>query len=210
MRVLHLAPNFPAEFRGGVERYVELLCPALERRGVRCAVLAGSDERSTRAGVGELRRERAGPIEVFRLLRARGDEHGVDLEHPSLAEPFDAAVRAFAPDVVHVHHWLNLGGGLVRGLRARGLPAVVTLHDAWVTCPRFNRVVGERFCELPFGPPTCGPCLAPLYPGSAAALRAELVARDLGLRLELASAARVLVPSAAARALVVPIGRAHV
>ena len=162
MRVLHLSPSFPPEFRGGVERYVETLCPELEARGVRCAVLAGSDVRSARdAGAGELLRERAGSIDVYRARRAPEDEHGVDLAHPSLERPIDAAVRDFAPDVAHVHHWLNLGGGLVRRLRALGVPSVVSLHDAWATCPRFNRVVDERFCELPLGPATCGPCLAP-------------------------------------------------
>jgi hypothetical protein len=67
VKVLHLAPGFPPELRGGVERYVEAVCPALERRGVRCAVAAGS-EVLVRAG-----RRGARPASDLRR-RARGGE----------------------------------------------------------------------------------------------------------------------------------------
>lgn len=201
MKILHLSPSFPPEFRGGVERHVEGLCPALERLGVESAVAAGSDTRAA-GTAGEVTRERWGGLAVFRMHRAPLDEHAVDLAHPSLARALEGVLEDFRPDVVHVHHWLKLGGGIVRDLFARGIPAVVTLHDAWVTCPRFNRVVGESFCEQPLGPAACVPCLAPLHGGGAQALRAELLARDLVLRTELACAARVLVPSVAARELI--------
>jgi glycosyltransferase involved in cell wall biosynthesis len=202
MKVLHVAPSFPPEFRGGVERHVEELCPALEALGVRSAVAAGSLAHAA-GSAGEVARELWGAIPVFRLRRAPGDDHAVDLAHPSLEAPFAAVLAAFRPDLVHVHHWLHQGGGLVRRLHARGIPAVVTLHDAWVTCPRFNRVVGDAFCERPLGPEHCAPCLAPLHGGSTAGLGAELLARDLVLRIELACAARVLTPSAAQRELLV-------
>lgn len=199
MKVLHLCPNYPEEFRGGVERFVETLCPALRAGGVDCAVAAGSDRR---APGGAMLRQRHAGIDVFRLCRDPHDEHSVDLRHPSLAGPLAAALEACRPDVVHVHHWLNLGVGIVGAARARGVPAVVTLHDAWITCARFNRVVDDRFCERAQSVEQCAPCLLPVYPGDAGALRTEVAARAPALLAELRCASRVLVPSVAARQLV--------
>lgn len=195
MKVLHCSPNHPPEFRGGVERFLEALLPALQAAGIDGAVLAGSDVRRT---PGSISREVQGGIAVFRVHRAAGDDHTVDLRHPDLRAAFDRVVDEVRPALLHVHHWHNLGAELVRWAAARGLPAVVTLHDAWVTCPRFHRIATEQHCERPFDVEGCGACLAPIWPGSAPALRAALSARDLAVRLELAIARAVLVPSRAA------------
>ena len=44
MRVLHVAHNYPPEFQGGVERYVERLCACLRASGWASSVLSGYEE----------------------------------------------------------------------------------------------------------------------------------------------------------------------
>ncbi|EKS9799913.1 MULTISPECIES: glycosyltransferase [Burkholderia] len=44
---------------------------------------------------------------------------------------FAAAVRAFKPDLVHIHCLQRLGVGVAEVCRSLNIPYIVTLHDAW-------------------------------------------------------------------------------
>ncbi|MFB3785925.1 MAG: glycosyltransferase [bacterium] len=62
--------------------------------------------------------------------------------NPRVEEVFERLLRDFRPDVVHFHHLLSLSFGCARICKSRGIPAVFTLHDYWLTCPRGG---GQRF-----------------------------------------------------------------
>ncbi|MBB2205752.1 glycosyltransferase [Gluconacetobacter takamatsuzukensis] len=67
--------------------------------------------------------------------------------HPAATVLFEQHVAAFRPDVVHLHATQGLGVGLVDVCRARGIPYVITLHDAWWVCERQFMVRRDgRFC----------------------------------------------------------------
>lgn len=54
----------------------------------------------------------------------------------------------FRPDLVHVHHLTCLSTNLATILRQRNIPAVMTLHDFWMICPRGQRLHRDgTFCE---------------------------------------------------------------
>lgn len=157
-RVLHVVHNFPPEFRGGVERVVESAVVAQRRAGVDARVLCGSEE--TRDVAGSRAEEFAG-IPVVRLFRGPGLKDPVDPFRAELATHYEAALAAFAPEVVHVHHWSNLGDDMVRRAARRGARVVATLHDFFPTCPLFFRLPGGTDpCDLPQAPENCGPCIS--------------------------------------------------
>ncbi len=75
---------------------------------------------------------------------SRPDAHRSHWQRSASAS-VDAAFRALLgterPDVVHVHHWRSLSRDLVFGAACAGLPAVVSLHDLWITCLIGTRVL---------------------------------------------------------------------
>ncbi len=76
-----------------------------------------------------------------RTLRSEYDDPGVTRQFKQLLD-------AMRPDVVHVHAIQALGVGILRAAQERGIPTVVTVHDAWWLCERqfMVRATGE-FCD---------------------------------------------------------------
>ncbi len=186
MKVLHAVHGFPPEFYGGTELYVERLARSQAEAGDEVVVVAGTNVVAKRApataaatdgdgpqgpdpgapagAAAELgldESSRRFPFRVYRMHREgmfheRWD-HG---SSPAVAGAFRGLLRSERVDVVHVHHWLRLTRDLVRLAHAEGVPAVLTLHDLFSTCPRAFRVrPGESFCERPLGPASCTPCV---------------------------------------------------
>lgn len=194
MKVLHAVHNFPPEFVGGTEAYVRALAIEQRRQGLDAIVLAGS-------GVGGERLERTcvDEIDVHRVHRDVDTErYSIDLRHPGLRAIYADVLDRERPDVVHVHHYFNLGVPLVQDAAARGIPAVVTLHDYLVVCPRFFLLRPDGgFCgeETPVPRDRCIACCRGDYGGNEAELDSELELRRRFFAAELGAAAAVLTPS---------------
>jgi len=201
MKILHVVPNYPPEFRGGVERHVETLARELRELGVESIVASGSEQRLAAACARSSLHE---GVAVVRFHRRAGDDYSVALLHPELEPLLDETLSRTRPSLVHVHHWFNHGLGVVARSARLGIPAVVTLHDVWTSCPRFFRVVGGRFCELAHAPGNCAPCVAPDAGLPVDVLRTQVVAREAGIARELATAAVVVAPSRALRDFLAP------
>lgn len=200
MRILHLVHQFPPEFRGGTEACVQGLAAAQRARGDAVLVLAGSDERHPE---GLVRREVVEGTPVARVLRRPGENYSMDWRLPRVAEQVAGVAREFAPDVVHLHHALNLSGDLAARLAAEGLAVVATLHDFTLVCARFFLVRPDgHSCERHFPLPSerCVACVLPDFPAGEAALREETRARGRTARAEAAALRAALVPSEAVRA----------
>lgn len=158
MKILAVAHAYPPESSGGTERYVQTCVEGLSARGHDLQVFAGS-----LAWEPEFRVERGevGGIAVTRVHRSdlyfdHWDKGG----NPHVAEVFEAQLRSFRPDVVHLHHWIRLSNDLVRRAAAAGVPSVIHLHDLFTTCPRvFRRKEGDQSCADPMGPETCLHCV---------------------------------------------------
>lgn len=83
----------------------------------------------------------------------------VDLSDPS---DLSVAVRDYAPDVVHLHHFFHLGLDLIHALR-RWCPKariVLTLHEFLALCPYNGQLLKRdgRLCQGPH-PLECQQCL---------------------------------------------------
>lgn len=54
------------------------------------------------------------------------------------------------PDVAHIHHLLFLSVGIIREIKKRNIPIVVTLHDYWLICPNGQLLKSNlRLCRNP-------------------------------------------------------------
>ena len=138
-----------------------------------------------------------------------------DLEGLALARTLEReAVRWSASlelDLVHAQHLAGWGLGLPAALAARGLPVMLTLHDAWSVCPRGQLWhVDGGACERA-EPARCGPCVARTWPelaGSEAEVDSWLERREALVAGALDACARIFTPTASSRALLARHGAA--
>ena len=200
LKVAFLVANYPPEFEGGTERVVRALARTQVALGHRVLVLTGSEEYLSASDQPRVRAETLDGVEVLRVRRDPTESYGLDIAYSNVDTAVADALASFGPDVVHLHHWASLSSGLVRALSARGWPVVVTLHDMWVTCPRyFRRPPAGVTCPVGVSREACAPCAGQLLPEVPLwRLRLGGANRDRELGAELAAAHSVTTPSRSA------------
>lgn len=195
MKVCFVTANWPPEALGGTEQVVTALARELAALGVIVFAISGSDEpaRSSDAVSNESHDGvfvHRVPCEVF--------EHDLNgLVRPRLLRLVRELLERNRPDVVHVHSFSRLGGGITPICRELGMRVVVTFHDLWVTCARYFRVPAAGIqCPTGTGRAPCVPCLNELVPTEpATVVAAALQQRDHVLRAEIALAQVATAPS---------------
>jgi glycosyltransferase involved in cell wall biosynthesis len=166
VRIALAVHAWPPEGSGGTERSVRALAFALARAGAEVAVLAGSLKRAEGKEVQlERSRERdpASGAQVELLLVHRPDlyfDHWHKSANPAVTEIARQVLSELGIEVLHVHHWLRLSRDLVHGAALQGVPSVVTLHDAWVSCLVAFRVRPDTHapCSVRAGADPCVAC----------------------------------------------------
>lgn len=194
--------GYPPELRGGTEYSVQALARGLAGAGHTAVVVAGTLRFADSIGVEESLDVDAESGRSVRVLRVNRDdlhfEHWQKSLSPRLGDRFEEILRRERPDVVHVHHWLRLTRDLVARAARAGVPAVVTLHDYWTSCPRTHRLPDPTgdFCAHPVQPAPCVRCVAELVPRTpwraGSELEAEVERRTRDVARELALARTVL------------------
>lgn len=201
--ILFVVHGFTPEFRGGTETYCLKAAQALQARGHRVEVLAGSMEEKEPPA---LETSKVGGVRVHRVHRQGLFLESWDKSHaPDVGAFFREVLRKVRPDVVHVHHWLRLSRNLVALSHREGVPAVVTLHDLWSSCPRVFRIRAESFCNRSLSVESCLDCVPrdPWLTDREVSDEIELFRDDF--RQELKLARRVIVPSKAQKEIVVRV-----
>jgi glycosyltransferase involved in cell wall biosynthesis len=209
-RVVHLIHNFPPEFQGGTESYLARLVPLQRAQGLEVFVVSGSETRQH----GPARRESFAGVEVHRVFRRPDEPFAVDFRPAQPRAVVTGLVRKLAPDLIHLHHWFNLGDDLLAQLAP--LPAVATFHDSYAGCARFFFLRPDGFfcgSDLPVPLERCVECIRPEdghadLPGRLRARRERFAAEIARLRFAFApspSHADVIV-----RAGLVPAAKMHV
>lgn len=195
MRILFVCQAFLPHFEGGTERVARAHARALRELGHELLIVAAAPPGSQpEAEVDGL------PVRFVEESSPGSDPLAERLwiERPGRRDAVLELAREFAPDVVHVQHLASLSLGLVQPLRALGCRVFVSLHDLFVTCPRFFRdpIAGVR-CPGPGEFAACAACIAPEAPGfECDELKAALLQRHLRMVGELALADGLLAPSA--------------
>lgn len=199
MDVLHVVHQFAPESRGGSESYVLDVARRQRARGLHVEVLAGSKVWKPDVTI---ERSEVDGLPVHRLHR--DDlyfDHHAKAWHPVVEQRFRELLQQLRPAVVHVHHWVRLTCNLVDVCWQEKVPAVVTLHDHWTSCPRaFRRRADDAACRRELSVASCADC-APRHgyeqPGEVAA-GIELFRDHFRAELSLARAVIVAVASTAA------------
>ncbi|MEH3118246.1 MAG: glycosyltransferase [Methylorubrum populi] len=130
-RILLVNVYFPPQTVGGATRVVrDNLDHILDRASNRFEfAVAASDievEPPYRTRIDAYR-----GVPVFRIATPR--ERNMDWRpfNPSVRVEFDDLLDRFGPDLVHFHCVQQLTASTVEAVRARGIPYIVTVHDAW-------------------------------------------------------------------------------
>jgi glycosyltransferase involved in cell wall biosynthesis len=150
MRILHV--NKFLYRRGGAEAYMHEVAGLQQERGDEVAffgmqhpandALAYAEQFPTLVefdtGVPRLRDKVAAVGRMFYSSSARrGMDHVLD---------------EFQPDIVHLHNiYHGLSPSILRPVAARGMPAVMTLHDYKLACPTYRFHDGQSICESCMG-----------------------------------------------------------
>jgi len=198
MHVLHVIHQFPPESRGGSESYVYDIAQQQRARGLAVEVLSGSKHWHPQVDV---EHDVVDGLPVHRLHR--NDlyfDHHAKMWHPEVEATVEQMLRDWRPEVVHVHHWVRLTCNLVEICSRLGIPAVVTLHDYYTSCPRaFRRRADDAACQRPLAVASCLDCVPRHGYESPAELAAgiELFADHYRAELALARAVLVAVGSTA-------------
>ena len=158
MRVLHVTHQFAPETRGGVEGYVSDLLVAQEELGHEVFLITGSHTQWPKCGTEEI--EVDGRV-VYRIHREDlFFDHYAQAWHRGVAHQFATLLERLRPEVVHIHHWIRLTNNLVAIAHRLGIPAVVTLHDVYTSCPRAFRIrSGDSACSRLLSPASCRDCV---------------------------------------------------
>lgn len=198
MRVLCANIYFAPRSFGGATLIAEEMARHLKQRGAEVAVFTAGPVHPDAEDASCWRYETEGMPVLATPLPIHLDPVGA-LDNPRCAGQFGAWLDAFRPDVVHLHSIQGLGLGLARACTERGIPYVITLHDAWWLCDRQFMVKGDgRYCfQRHIDLKVCATCVP--------------MARHLGLRASmmhsaLNAAALLLTPGESHRALYVENG----
>lgn len=200
MDVLHVIHQFPPESCGGSESYVADVAQRQRARGLHVEVLSGTKHWREKLA---LEHDTVDGLPVHRLHR--DDlyfDHHAKMWHPEVEATIEELLRARRPKLVHVHHWVRLTCNLVEICTRLGIPAVVTLHDYYTSCPRaFRRRPDDEACRRELGAANCASCVPKHGYEHAAELAAGVELYRDHFRAELSAARAVLVAAGSTAAL---------
>ncbi len=146
LRVLSANIFFPPQSFGGATVVAQELAARLHRTsGVELCVFTSRPAIDGRPA--SLLRYDWDGIPVFATSLSAASDQVVQLDNPSMVATFGHLLDALRPDVVHAHSIQGFGASILRLAAERGIPYVVTLHDAWWLCDRQFMVRGDnRYC----------------------------------------------------------------
>ncbi|MEZ6014109.1 MAG: glycosyltransferase [Planctomycetota bacterium] len=197
MRVLVVSHRFPPRSFAGTEVYALEAARRVAARGHEVHVLSAWKEVSLRHGA-RIEREYEG-LPVVEFIDNLFDANFRDTwDRPALDARLGAELDRVRPDVVHVHHLMYLSTGLLSEAHRRGVPVVMTLHDAWLGCARFGQLrhADGSLCER-VDPARCATCLPSLpwrQSGNAVRVGNALAAVRALTHIDLFPLARALQP----------------
>lgn len=172
-KILLVTHNFPPESYGGVEIYTCNMAKALAARGYAVSVLY--PEKAARDAVEAVEE---GSFEAIRLhklsvhppsliktygvLDFKTNKYCLEVTNPNTERLFEALLDREEIDLVHFQHLgVMLPFSLPRIAKAKGPRVCMTLHDAWLICPRTQLYIGEThsICDGPESVEKCTKCL---------------------------------------------------
>ena len=143
MRIALLVHSFPPARLGGTEVYSEAYARALVRAGHEVFVYAAEKDvaradLSTREGSTS---QRDGITVTWITNNLFLGDFRETFDRPALVKPFEEFLDRAKPALLHAMHLIDVGASAPAAARRRAIPVGFTLHDYWLSCPRW----GQRF-----------------------------------------------------------------
>jgi glycosyltransferase involved in cell wall biosynthesis len=151
LRVLIIAHGHPDLSAGGAERASYLLFDGLrDIAGIAPYFLAGSEAGDGMPGIASHR----GKPDEFLLSGGNFDRFLLSSASPEIITLFSSFLDNIDPDVIHFHHYLNVGLELIGAARQwkPGVRILVTLHEYLAICHHHGLMVKTKdyaLCEAP-------------------------------------------------------------
>lgn len=149
MRILQIVHSLPLFSRAGTEIYAYNLSLELSKKHQICIFSRVCDLKDKDYAVS---REIMSGMTVYLLNHTFFNCGSFQMlyEDQAIDQKFEDILNEVKPDVVHIHHLIFLSIGLIKKIKAKGIPLVYTLHDYWLMCPRWhvlkkNAKVCEKF-----------------------------------------------------------------
>jgi len=157
VKILYAVHQFLPDFVGGTELDTWEVATRMRNRGHSVSIVTrapgrGGSVTESRHGipVTQLRTRAMTPITIFTA------SYG----HWLLSRGFREVVEQMQPDLVHFQHLRGLPSGLVRWVKDKGIPVLISLRDYWFVCPNAQLIdywTGE-LCTTPGEPVHCAQC----------------------------------------------------
>ncbi|HTF89023.1 MAG TPA: glycosyltransferase [Planctomycetota bacterium] len=135
MRIALVVHGFPPHECTGVETHVAALAKCLGQHGVEVEVFA--PRKDPRAPEFAQRREAREGYHVTWIVANQTPRSAAEhLDRPGMAAAFGEFLERTRPALVHFHHVVKLGVGLIEETARRGIPSIYTAHDYYPICHR--------------------------------------------------------------------------
>lgn len=140
--MLHAIHDFLPRHRAGSEIYAFELCRQLSARHDVAILCADFDASRPHGDVRWRVHDGLTVIEIINNWVC--DSFRDTYASPTITNRIEHVLRAFDPDIVHIHNLLNLSFDLPRLARQRGARVVATLHDYTLVCPSGGQRLHQR------------------------------------------------------------------
>jgi len=137
MKILFVIHDFLPQHQAGAEIYTYLLAKELSKRHEVCLFFTELSPRplsykTTKRFYNDLQ-----CVEIFRPFKI--DLLGEPYNDTRMEQLFETVLNEFQPDILHVQHLLYHSFRYPEIAKRHNIPTIFTLHDYWLTCPRWGQ-----------------------------------------------------------------------
>lgn len=148
MRVLNILHDYLPEGVHGTSLCAHALAREMAKRGHQVATFCrGYDEKAKDL---EIRDYEYQGVSVRRVFWKPPVSFPLTFRDERIAGIYESYQAEFSPDIVHIHHLMNLSSSILRKVKGAGIPVIISLHDFWFICRRHTLLLPSgELCEGP-------------------------------------------------------------
>lgn len=135
MKILKVIHGYPPAYNAGSEVYTQMLCQGLSQNH-EVHVFTREENPFASDYTVTCRQDAQDPRITLHTINIPLLRHRYRYCHDQVDLAFDALLKTYCPDIIHVGHLNHMSTSLLEKAHQRGIPIVFTLHDYWLICPR--------------------------------------------------------------------------
>ena len=158
MKILHLLHQYLPEKVGGTELYTRTLARKQAADGHEVSIFSPS----VAAGAWPEPTLEEG-VQVYRLPLGPRSSTAIfqhTFHQPDIREGFQQILEKTRPEIVHIQHLMGLPVSIIKQLKSKAIPFVITLHDYWYICANAQLITNydKTICQGPDRWLNCAQC----------------------------------------------------